>query len=101
MEFADVYASYGTKVTIVEALDRILPLEDAEISKFMERVYKKRGMDIHTGAFFEKAQVRDDGVTVSFKDKPRARSRPWRSTTSFRPSVVCRTRRTSASTPSA
>ncbi|MEX2465800.1 MAG: dihydrolipoyl dehydrogenase [Gemmatimonadota bacterium] len=68
MEFADVYASYGTKVTIVEALDRILPLEDAEISKFMERTYKKRGMDIHTGARFEKAEVRDDGVTVTFKD---------------------------------
>ena len=32
MEFADVYASYGPKVTVVEALDRILPLEDAEIS---------------------------------------------------------------------
>lgn len=68
MEFADVYASYGTKVTIVEALDRILPLEDAEVSKFMERTYKKRGMDIHTGAFFEKADIRDDGVTVTFKD---------------------------------
>lgn len=68
MEFADVYASYGTKVTIVEALDRILPLEDAEVSKFMERTYKKRGMDIHTGAFFQEATIRDDGVTVSFKD---------------------------------
>jgi len=69
MEFADVYASYGTKVTLVEALDRILPLEDAEVSTFMERVYKKRGIDIHTGAFFEKADVRADGVTVTFKDK--------------------------------
>src|SRR5690606_7246786 len=68
MEFADVYASYGTKVTIVEALDRILPLEDAEVSKFMERTYKKRGMDIHTGARFEKAEVKDDGVTVTFKN---------------------------------
>jgi dihydrolipoamide dehydrogenase len=48
MEFADVFASYGTKVTIVEALDRILPLEDAEVSKFMERAYAKRGMEIHT-----------------------------------------------------
>ncbi len=68
MEFADVYASYGTKVTIVEALDRILPLEDAEVSKFMERTYKKRGMDIHTGARFEKAEVKDKGVSVTFKD---------------------------------
>jgi dihydrolipoamide dehydrogenase len=66
MEFADVYESYGSKVTIVEALDRILPLEDAEVSKFMERTFKKRGMDIHTGARFEKAEIKDDGVTVTF-----------------------------------
>ncbi len=69
MEFADVYASYGTKVTIVEALDRILPLEDAEISTFMERTYKKRGMDIHAGAYFEKAEIHDAGVKVTFKDR--------------------------------
>lgn len=68
MEFADVYAAYGTKVTIVEALDRILPLEDAEISKFMERTYKKRGIDIHTSARFEKAEILKDGVNVTFKD---------------------------------
>ena len=69
MEFADVYESYGTKVTIVEAMDRILPLEDAEISKFMERTYKKRGMDIHTGSFFQSVDIKADGVTVTFKDK--------------------------------
>jgi len=69
MEFADVYDSFGTKVTIVEALDRILPLEDAEVSKFMERTYKKRGMDIHTGARFQKAEVKKDGVTVTFTDR--------------------------------
>ncbi|MGD2045736.1 MAG: dihydrolipoyl dehydrogenase [Gemmatimonadota bacterium] len=68
MEFADVYASYGSKVTLVEALDRILPLEDAEISKFMERIYKKRGIDIHTSARFEKAEISKDGVEVTFKD---------------------------------
>ena len=68
MEFADVYASYGSKVTIVEALDRILPLEDAEVSTFMERTYKKRGLDIHTSAHFEKAEVVDDGVHVTFTD---------------------------------
>lgn len=68
MEFADVYSSYGTKVTIVEALDRILPLEDAEVSKFMERTYKKRKIDIHTSARFEKADIQKDGVLVTFKD---------------------------------
>jgi len=69
MEFADVYDAYGTKVTVVEALDRILPLEDVEISKFVERTYKKRGIDIHTGSFFQKAELGADGVTVTFKDK--------------------------------
>lgn len=68
MEFADVYASFGTKVTIVEALERILPLEDAEVSKFMERTYKKRGMDIYTGARFEKAEIQDKGIKATFKD---------------------------------
>jgi dihydrolipoamide dehydrogenase len=69
MEFADVYDAYGTKVTVVEALDRILPLEDAEISTFMERTYKKRGIDIHTGSFFQQAEIEADGVRVTFKDK--------------------------------
>ena len=69
MEFADVYGSFGTQVTIVEALDRILPLEDAEISKFMERTYAKRGMEIHTGARFESAKVGKGGVTVTFTDR--------------------------------
>lgn len=69
MEFADIYASYGTEVTIVEALDRILPLEDADVSKLMERLYRKRGMDIHAGARFEKADIGKDGVEVTFKDK--------------------------------
>jgi len=69
MEFADVYESFGTKVTIVEAMEHILPLEDVEVSKFMQRTYKKRGMDIHTGAFFQNADVKADGVTVTFKNK--------------------------------
>ena len=69
MEFADVYHSYGTQVTVVEALDRILPLEDAEVSKFMERAYTKRGIEIHAGARFQEAKIGKDGVTVSFTDK--------------------------------
>ncbi len=69
MEFADVYDAYGTKVTIVEALDRVLPLEDEEISKFMERNFKKRGMDVFTSARFEKVEISEDKATVTFKDK--------------------------------
>ena len=69
MEFADVYNAYGSKVTVVEALERILPLEDAEVSKFMERLYKKRGMEIHTGAQFKQAKTSKDGVSVTFEDR--------------------------------
>jgi dihydrolipoamide dehydrogenase len=69
MEFADVFHSFGSQVTIVEALDRILPLEDADVSKFMERTYSKRGMEIHTGARFQEAKVGKSGVTVTFTDK--------------------------------
>jgi dihydrolipoamide dehydrogenase len=69
MEFADVYNAYGSKVTVVEALERILPLEDAEVSKFMERLYKKRGMEIHTGAQFKQAKTNKDGVSVTFEDR--------------------------------
>ena len=69
MEFADIFAAYGTKVTVVEALDRVLPLEDREVSRFVERSYKKRGMAIHTGARFESAETSQDGVSVTFTDK--------------------------------
>lgn len=68
MEFADIYHSYGTDVTILEALDRILPLEDAEISQFMERTYKKRKIAIHTSARMESAETHDAGVKVQFTD---------------------------------
>jgi len=69
MEFADVYHSYGSQVTIVEALDRILPLEDSEVSAFMERTFAKRGIEIHTSARFKEAKVGKTGVTVTFTDK--------------------------------
>lgn len=66
-EFADVYAAFGTKVTIIEALDRILPLEDKDCSAVVEKSYKKRGMDVFTGARLEKADVQKDGVKLTFK----------------------------------
>jgi dihydrolipoamide dehydrogenase len=68
MEFADIFQSYGSEVTILEALDRVLPLEDADVSKHVEKVYKKRGMTIHTSARLEKAVPGKDGVTLTFTD---------------------------------
>jgi dihydrolipoamide dehydrogenase len=69
MEFADVYNAFGTKVTVVEALERILPLEDADVSQFMVRAFKKRGIDVFDSAKLVSADVGDGGVAVSFEDR--------------------------------
>ncbi len=69
MEFADVYASFGSQVTVVEALDRVLPLEDADSSALMQRSFKKRGMTIMTGARLEASEYTDAGVRLSVKDQ--------------------------------
>lgn len=66
-EFADVYAAFGTKVIIIEALDRILPLEDRDCSAVVEKSYRKRGMEIYTGARLEKADIGKDGATLTVK----------------------------------
>ena len=49
MEFADVYAAYGTKVTVLEALPRVLPVEDEEASTQLARLFTRRGVDVRTG----------------------------------------------------
>jgi dihydrolipoamide dehydrogenase len=67
MEFADVYAAFGTKVTIIEALDRVLPLEDRDCSAVVEKSYRKRGMEVYTGARLEKAEVGKGGVKLTVK----------------------------------
>ncbi len=69
VEFADIYNAFGTKVTLIEALDRVLPLEDADSSAVVERSFKKRGMDVHTGAVVESADVAEGSVELHFKDK--------------------------------
>jgi dihydrolipoamide dehydrogenase len=66
-EFADVYAAFGTKVTIIEVADRILPLEDRDCSAVVEKSYRKRGMNILTGTKLEKAEIGKDGVTLTVK----------------------------------
>ena len=69
MEFADIYAAYGTKVTVIEALDRVLPLEDKDSSRTVAQAFKRRKMDIFTSARVESTVARDDGVTISFTDR--------------------------------
>jgi len=67
-EFADVYAAFGTNVVIIEALDRILPLEDRDCSAVVEKSYRKRGMNVLTGAKLEKAEVGKAGVALTVTD---------------------------------
>lgn len=66
-EFADVYAAFGTKVTIVEALPRILPLEDKDCSAVVEKSYRKRGMTVLTGASLQTAEIGTDGVKLTVR----------------------------------
>ncbi len=69
MEFADVYNAFGTKVTVIEALDQILPLEDADAAAVVEKAYKKRGIEMHVSAMVEKADVGKKGVKLTVKMK--------------------------------
>jgi dihydrolipoamide dehydrogenase len=63
-EFASAWASFGTKVTIVEALPRLVPLEDESSSKQLERAFRRRGIGFKVGARFEKVEPTDAGVRV-------------------------------------
>jgi len=64
MEFADIFNAFGVKVTIIEALPRILPLEDAEASDALSKSYRKRGIDVIAGAKVTKATAAKDKVTL-------------------------------------
>jgi dihydrolipoamide dehydrogenase len=64
MEFADVFNAFGSKVTLIEALPRILPLEDAESSDVLTKSYKKRGITVLAGAQVKKAMAGQDKVTL-------------------------------------
>jgi dihydrolipoamide dehydrogenase len=64
MEFADIFSAFGVKVTVIEALPRILPLEDAEASDTLSKSYRKRGIEVIAGAKVTKATVAKDKVTL-------------------------------------
>ena len=63
-EFADIFNAFGTKVTLIEVLPRILPFEDAESSDAITKSFKKRGIAVHAGAKVTKATVGKDKVTL-------------------------------------
>jgi dihydrolipoamide dehydrogenase len=66
VEFASIFKSFGTEVTILEMLPRLVPVEDEEISKELARVYRKRGIAFHTGAKVEKVERGKSGISVAF-----------------------------------
>ncbi len=68
VEFASVFKSFGAEVTILEVLPRIVPVEDAEISKELLRLYKKRGIDVNISVKDTKIEKNKDGALVSFTD---------------------------------
>ena len=65
IEFAYFYSVLGTKVTVIEMLDNILPIEDVEVSQTLEKSFKKRGIDIYTKTSVEKAEVKGKKVFVT------------------------------------
>ncbi len=69
VEFAYFYNSIGTEVTVVEFMDRIVPVEDEEVSKQLERTYKKAGMKIMTSSEVTKVDTKGAGCKVTVKTK--------------------------------
>ncbi len=69
IEFASFYRALGSEVTVVEMLERILPAEDEEISKFAEKQFKKQGMKFLIGATVEKLEKGKGGARASVKLK--------------------------------
>jgi dihydrolipoamide dehydrogenase len=67
VEFASFYSDMGADVTIVEMLDRVLPVEDTEISDFMAKTLTKQGMTLHTSTGVQKLDAGADGVTAELK----------------------------------
>jgi dihydrolipoamide dehydrogenase len=74
MEFADIFNAFGSEVTLIEVLPRILPLEDAESSAALARVYKKRGITILAGARVKGAKVAAESVTLEVEANGTTRS---------------------------
>lgn len=66
-EFASMFASFGARVDLFEALPRVLPLEDAEVSEVVERSFRRRGITVRTAASVEAAEVGEKCVRVRFR----------------------------------
>src|SRR5262249_31681867 len=65
IEFASFFHTFGAKVTVIEILDRILPVEDEEISALARKAFEKQGLKIHTGARIDKIEKGQESVKAS------------------------------------
>ncbi|KQP55603.1 dihydrolipoyl dehydrogenase [Agreia sp. Leaf283] len=68
VEFASVWKSFGSDVTIIEALPHLVPNEEESISKQFERAFRKRGIEFSLGTRFQSVEQDDDGVVVTLED---------------------------------
>ena len=68
VEFASVYARFGCDTTVVELMDRIVPIEDADVSKELARAFKKQGIKTETGIKLDKLEKNKKGIKVSGKN---------------------------------
>jgi dihydrolipoamide dehydrogenase len=66
VEFGSIFKSFGSDITVVEYLPRVVPNEDEDVSKELARNFRKRGIDTHTGAKVEKVEKTKDGAKVTF-----------------------------------
>jgi dihydrolipoamide dehydrogenase len=69
VEFASIYNSFGSAVTIIEALPRVVPVEDEEISAELDKTFRKKNIQIFTQSMVDSVKKDAKGVTVTFKDK--------------------------------
>ena len=69
VEFASIFHTFGTQVTILEALPRVVPVEDEEISAELDKAFRKKGIQIFTSSAVESVKKNAAGVSVTFQDK--------------------------------
>lgn len=69
VEFASIYSRFGSAVTLVEMLPRVLPLEDEEVSAEMQKAFRKRGIEVRVGTKVENVKVGDKGVEVQVRSE--------------------------------
>lgn len=74
-EFASIFRTFGTEITLVEMLPRVLPLEDEEVSKEVARALRKRGMKLETGTKLAAAERTENGVRVTLEGTDGGESR--------------------------